>query len=348
MIKKHSKPKNWALYGKGLIGSEILNQLSRPKVSARLGLLQKPEFIVRSGGVYSAEGNKIDFPAVLPEVGFFALPSSGDGSIAKAYMMPILQAGGTVVTAEKAALSNHFEELQAASDNFRRFGVNASVGGGTRIMEIAANYLKDMDNVTQVHMVLNGTLTSILSSIGPLSGTGMPLGQAVDQAIQLGYAEPGAETPGDVIAMEAQGDIPKKTSIFVNVLGLSKNTLKWQDLHFSISKSELKDIEEESKVRRLIVSLYNTDISNAAPESNIIGGFSEKIENWRIVAGFRDTSKNPLFSSLAQLTGAGNGIVIGLGPDESDGVISLQGQGAGPKPTVNTMLDDFLALSQKH
>ncbi len=87
-------------------------------------------------------------------------------------------------------------------------------------------------------------------------------------------------------------------------------------------------------------------VTRSIKESGIIGGFDKTIENWRVVAGFRNTMRNPLFTSLGRLTGAGNGLVIGLGPNESDGVIKLEGQGAGAKPTVNTMLDDYLKIRE--
>ncbi|MBP6880676.1 hypothetical protein KBC31_03555 [Candidatus Saccharibacteria bacterium] len=337
----------WSLYGYGLIGREVARQISLPHVSDRLGLESEPEFIVRSDGAYGPDGKKLNQKELTtPKVGFVAIPSSGDGSLAKNYISQILDNGGRVVTAEKAALSGFFSELKDKSDNFKRFGINASVGGGTRMMEVAKTYTRDLSNITQIHLVVNGTLTSIMSSIGPTSGSGVPLGQAVEQAIALGFAEPGADTPADVIAAEAAGDLPKKSSIFINVLGLTKKIVSWQDMSFEITEKDLHVIEEEAITRRAIVSLYNLDYSSVGPESGIIGGFDKTIENWRVVAGFRNTMRNPLFTSLGRLTGAGNGLVIGLGPNESDGVIKLEGQGAGAKPTVNTMLDDYLKIRE--
>lgn len=341
------KKTKWALLGKGLIGSELLAQIAKPKVSERLGLNQTPEYILRSDGFFSASGKKLTKINNKPDVIFVALPSDKDGKLAFSHISEVLKSGGIAITAEKSALANYFNELRVQSDDFNRFGINASVGGGMRMVQIAKHYFTDKQNVSQVHMVVNGTLTSILSLIGPSSGRGVPLGQAVDQAIKLGFAEPGANSPSDVIASEAQGDIPKKTSIFINALNLSSKPIRWQNLNFKINHNDLIKINEEAKIRRPIVSIYNKKLNSSKAESDIIGGFSLNLENWKVVAGFRNVSKNPLFGSLADLTGAGNGIVIGLGPDESDGVITLQGQGAGAKPTVNTMLDDYLAIRSR-
>jgi len=83
------------------------------------------------------------------------------------------------------------------------------------MLEVAQNYLVDSNNVTQMHLVLNGTLSAIFSSIAPQGGSGMSLGAAVHQAVEMGYAEPGAESYIDVIRGEAEGDIPKKNSHFI-------------------------------------------------------------------------------------------------------------------------------------
>ncbi len=339
----------WGLYGTGLIGNEILRQLSQPDVAHRLGLLPEPEFIVsRRQGVRTPQGGA--FEGDMDEVDnvFVAIPSDADGEAAMTILRPVLGRDGRAVTAEKGGMANHFDELADLSGEFDRLGVNATVGGGTRMMEAAGLYLGDPANVTQVHMALNGTLTAIMSEVGPQRGTGMSIGQAVGQAIKLGFAEPGAASPGDVLAGEAQGDLPKKTAIFLNKLHLVDRTVSWEEFEFVMSKDDIRRVEEEAIVRRAIVSLYHQDVAtDIRPETDIIGGFDTEIDGWRVVAGFRDVTKNPLFSDFAGLTGPGNGLVIGLGPDEADGVIRLMGQGAGASPTVNTMLDDWNAIRPK-
>ena len=339
---------SWALYGHGLIGTELERQVSQPEVAARLGLLPQPDFIATgSRGYLTASGEAYDGIPPTPQVAFVAIPSDSDGSAALNIIRPVLEARGRVVTAEKGAMANHFDELRTLSDGFARLGVDATVGGGTHMMSVAGLYLRDPSNVTQIHMTLNGTLTAILSEIGPQAGDGVPLGQAVANAVRLGFAEPGAESPADVIAGEASGDLPKKTAIFMSKLGLVNRAVRWDEFNFEISPEQLRLVEEQARVRRPIVSLYHTAVADVGPETDIIGGFDTQIDGWRAVAGFRDATRNSLFSSLLGLTGAGNGMVIGLGPNESDGVIRLAGQGAGVGPTVNTMLDDFLAIAER-
>ena len=344
---------SWGLIGPGSIGNELRRQLGQDYVSERLGLSPLPSFIIRSSGVLDANEQPNGFRSIedmeeLPDVVFVSIPSTDDGSVARDYMSHILDRGKIVVTAEKGALANHFDELHDRSDGFKRLGYNASVGGGTRLLNAAAEYATDVDNITQIHLALNGTLSAVFSLVAPPEGTGMSLGQAVEQATKLGYAEPGAETPYDVIRQEAEADIPKKAAIFYNKLRLGGSSLKWSELQFELEDDEIAQAVEEAKIRRFIVSMYADGhlAKNAkCPEGDIIGGFTTKHDSWTIVGGFRHTDHNPLFSPLATMTGPAAGMVIGLGPNESDGVYALTGPGAGVSPTVNTMIDDYVARS---
>lgn len=347
-----SKETAWGLVGYGNIGKEVARQLAQESVARRMRLSSLPAFVIRQRGVMSGDAEKplnaeeIEGLDRSTEVIFVAMPSTDDGEDATGYIAHYLDHGQRVVTAEKGALANNFSLLKKKSDGFNRLGISAAVGGGTRLMNVAREYCRDTANVTQMHLALNGTLTSIMSSVAPPEGAGLSLGQAVDQAVRLGYAEPGSESPYNVIRGEAEGDIPKKTAIFFNALGLADEPIGWKEIDIKLSDDQIKQVIEEAKVRRFIISIYNERFvgKHLGPEDDIIGQFSFSKEGWLIVAGFRHTDRNPLFGPLAELTGPGNGLVIGLGPDEKDGVYKVTGPGAGPAPTVNTMLDDHLKM----
>lgn len=343
----------WGLVGYGTIGQEVSRQLAQPEVAHRMRFRTAPEFIIRSNGVMAPDGvtptgqKSLEDVDYMPDIVFVATPPTDDGHEGYNTIMTVLEAGRMAVTAEKGAVANYFSELRRRSYNFTRLGINATVGGGTRMLSIANEYCQDLGNVTQLHLVLNGTLTAIMSSIAPRQGTGMSLGQAVHQAVSLGYAEPGAEKPADVIRNEAIGDIPRKTSIFMNSLGITNRQIDWRDLQFPLSDEEIARVVEEARVRRFIVSLYSERYVNqhtTCPEQDIISGFVRDYGGWRVAGGFRNIERNPLFAPLGNLTGPGNGMVVGLGPDETDGVNVVIGPGAGARPTANTMIDNAFSM----
>lgn len=321
------------MIGFGNIGRELHRQLTQPAVATRLGLQPKPEFVLRS-----KDNGRLAKMKDLPDVVFVAIPSTDNGRPAYGYISAVLKKGKVVVTAEKGALANNFAALQKQSDDFKRLGVNATVGGGTRLVSALQQYCEDPANIRQLHLALNGTLTAIFSTMT----AGTSLDRAVEQAVKAGYAEPGHQNPQDVIRSEAEGDTPKKAAILFNSLGLSRKVLDWRQLEFKLSDDDISHAVKEAQDRRFVVSVYPA--GRNGPETGVIGGFRVRHDGWLVVGGFRHMGRNPLFYSLANLTGPGCGFVIGLGPDESDGIYSLSGPGAGPSPTVNTMLDDYLSL----
>jgi hypothetical protein len=273
------------------------------------------------------------------------MPSSDNGKVAYEYISKILGQGKLAITAEKGALANYFSELKIASDNFKRLGITATVGGGTRVLHIAKEYCQDIDNITQIHLVLNGTLAAIMDWVAPIKGVSLSLSEAAKMAVKMGYAEPGSDSAEAIIRAEAEGDIPKKLSIFCNTVGLSDRLVDWNELRFSLNDKQINKAIGSSSPRRFIVSLY--PLSSSVPaETDIIGGFNFKHDNLLLVGGFRRIDANPFFEALSALTGPGNGMVIGLGPNTSDGVYAVTGPGAGVSPTVNTMIDDYLRLTQ--
>ena len=364
----------WSLVGTGNLGTEVMRQLGQSHVANRLNLEPKPLYVVRHNPELGVCGNISetcplgeplgfrDLTEVeeLPDVTFIAVPSNDEGSdFALRNISHVLQNGKIAVTAEKSTLAKPetYSRLREESDNFARLGINATVGGGTRMLDVAYNYCQDPDNISQIHLVLNGTMSAIMSYVAPQNGQGMSVGQAVELATNLGYAEPGEIDLKAVVKGETTEDIPKKLAIFINHLGLCKESLEngdrierlvnWKDLDFQLSDEDIASALEESRGRRLIVSMYSKahmDISGLRPEKGRIGGFdiADLVEEWELVAGFRNVDRNPLFSTLAALSGPAVGVVIGLGPNEQDGFYSFTGPGAGRNVTVNTMLDDYV------
>ena len=263
------------IIGKGIIGSELIRK-------SKL-LNWDIKFILDSKNVYKDQ-KKIDSSENYlnycrdVDVVFLAIPSLCDGKIAFNYIYNIVNKGINVVTCEKAALSNYFLQL---NPYLNKIGFSATVGGGTRIIK----YIETMmcDNITSMHIIVNGTLNYIFEEMSKGSG----IAEAIKNAKTLGYVEPGANNILDIVNEESYHDIPMKLSILHNFFKFGK-IIKTNDIKAKkITKSELNQLTEEAYYRRYIISLRKYPME----EKNIIGGFEYKTDKWNISAGFKNISK---------------------------------------------------------
>ncbi len=105
---------------------------------------------------------------------------------AKDYILLSMEKGKHVVTANKALLAEHGKEIYRAAE---RHGVSlafeASVGGGIPVIRSLREGLS-ANRIRTIMGILNGTSNYILTA---MSQKGLSYDQAVQEAIQLGYAE---------------------------------------------------------------------------------------------------------------------------------------------------------------
>lgn len=260
---------------------------------------------------------------------FLAIPTLDDGYIAYSYIKTCIAKNIPVVTCEKGALSNYFKELEP-NLNLGKIGYSATVGGGSRLLR----YLKERigPQVEEMHFIINGTLNYIFSGLAD----GRSLGEVIEETKKLGYAEPGAKHPLDVINKEAIDDVRMKSTILFNLCNLSSLKIKAKNIKpYKIKNSELKKLTREAQNRRYIVSI----VKNDDKEENVIWGFKHHVGNWCISAGFKHIRDNPLFRKLIS-EGVDNAILISEGEFGKDGTYVLSGPGAGPGPTTNSMIID--------
>jgi len=122
----------------------------------------------------------------------------GGTTVAKTITLEALKQGKPVVTANKALLSAHGEELFAAAE---QFGANlyyeASVAGGIPIIKVLREGLIG-NRITRLYGIVNGTCNYILTR---MKLEGADFGDVLAEAQRLGYAE--AEPSLDVDGYDA-------------------------------------------------------------------------------------------------------------------------------------------------
>ena len=202
---------NIGLIGGGTVGGGVFKALRRngALMSSRLGVRLRVSCVaVRN----VRKARKVKLPrSVLtkhwqdvvadPKVDLVAELVGGTDT-AREVVLAALRAGKPVVTANKALLAFHGEQLFRAA---RKHGANlyyeASVAGGIPIIKVLREGLVG-NRITRLYGILNGTCNFILSR---MAAEGAAFGEVLEEAQRLGYAEaePGLDVDGHDAAHKA-------------------------------------------------------------------------------------------------------------------------------------------------
>ena len=231
------------------------------------------------------------------------------------YICAAMRAGKHVVTANKQLMCAHYEELLALA---RESGVclrcTASAGGGIPWLT-SLQRAAELDTVSAVEGILNGTTNYILSA---MTAQGADYGDALREAQRLGYAE--ADPTADVEGYDARRKIV-----------LSAN------LAFGVSISE----EEVPCVG--ISAVTADDIAFAAQRGLTFKLIARAEKNGDRVAAFVSPTLFPVSAPEAHTDGTGNLVSLYA---EKIGRQSFSGAGAGGYPTGSSVLADCLAIGR--
>ncbi|MBL4750379.1 MAG: homoserine dehydrogenase [Amylibacter sp.] len=217
----------------------------------------------------------------------------GDSGPAKAAVEAAITAGKHVVTANKAMLALHGQELalqaEAAGVNLR---FEAAVAGAIPVIKVLTESLA-ANNITRVMGVMNGTCNYILTR---MESAKLPYDVVFEEANKLGYleADPNLDVGGIDAANILAGMITNKDSFgkAFNIASGGRETLN--NLYKEISNGLHKKIEE-LKIKEPIYKEFragdirhsNANISEAKkllgyqPTHNLQEGLSESLE-WYI------------------------------------------------------------------
>jgi homoserine dehydrogenase len=196
-----------------------------------------------------------------------------------------------------------------------------------------------------IDVVLNGTLNFVFHQT---ASRGVTLAEACDQAIKLGYAEPGATDPLSLINGELR-DVVMKVCVLMNTILLRGSIITPQDFTVAqVSAEDLEALAQRAASYRMMVSLSNR--AEIKPGEFFKQGFTTTYSNphagnWRVRGGFRLVHHDPEFEWLPG--GVGNGVCITEGELGSGGKYSLLGPGAGLEATTTAMINDAERLLEQ-
>jgi homoserine dehydrogenase len=239
----------------------------------------------------------------------------GGTKTAKQIQLKMLRAGKDVVTANKALLAEHGNELyKVARENKRCIAFEASCAGGIPIISglrtgLAAN------NITAIYGIVNGTCNYILSN---MTSRNEDFAEALKQAQRLGYAE--ADPTLDITG----GDSAHKLAILASIAfgcEISLDDISVEGIE-EISKDDIRYGSEMGYVLKLLA-------------------IGQKEKNGRI-----SLRVHPSFiakdNSLARVDGPFNAISI-FG--NAVGQVMYYGRGAGMMPTASAVVADVIDVA---
>jgi len=234
---------------------------------------------------------------------------------ARSYILGAFSRGKHVVTANKALLAVHGEELMREAE--RRgvvIGFEGSVGGGIPIVRAIREGLA-ADELTGIYGIVNGTSNYILTR---MSEEGRGFAEVLVEAKRQGYAE--SDPTLDVEGL----DSAHKLSILANLSFGTAVALK-EIYTEGISKISPLDIDYAESFGYRIKLLAISKISGTMIEARV------------------HPTMIPKEYLLAQVRGVFNAIYI---VGKAVGEMLLYGRGAGSLPTGSAVMSDILDIAR--
>ncbi len=312
------------LIGFGTVGTGVARvlienaELIRRRVGVPIKLVRIADLdITRDRGIAIPPGVlTTDIQQVLadPRVDI-VIELMGGYDLAKRVILDAMQRGKHVVTANKALLAVHGEEIFAAASRQKvDLGFEASVGGGIPVIRALAEGLA-ANNIQSIYGIINGTSNYILSR---MTSEEQKFDVVLEEAKRAGYAE--ADPTFDVAGI----DSAHKLTIMVSLAyGTPVN---------------FKEIYTEG-----ITRLTPLDIAYAKEFGFTIKLLAiAKYSDGEIEARVHPTMV-PSASQIAKVDGVYNAIQL-VGDAVED--VVLYGRGAGSMPTGSAVVSDVMSIAR--
>jgi len=234
---------------------------------------------------------------------------------AKSFILEAIRQGKHVVTANKALLATHGDEIfKAAEQRGVNIGFEASVGGTIPVIKTLRESLA-ANRIRSVFAILNGTTNFILTK---MSDEGKNYKMVLREAQQLGFAE--ADPTFDVEGI----DTAHKLGL---VLALSYG-----------KRVNLEDIYREG-----ITGVSQQDIEFARELGYRIKLLAIAIQRGDAVEARIHPTMIPFDHLLANVNGNYNALHI---RGDASGSVFLYGQGSGMMPTASAVVADLIDIAR--
>ncbi len=239
----------------------------------------------------------------------------GDNGPAEASVRAALESGKHVVTANKALLAKHGNELaRLAEEKGVSLNFEAAVAGGIPVIKALREGLTS-NNVSRVYGIMNGTCNYILTR---MEEDGISFEECLADAQRLGYAE--ADPTFDIEGNDTAHKLAILTSLAFGT-----------------------EIDTDSIFLEGITSINSADIMAADDLGFRIKllGVAQKTSSG--IEQRVHPTMVPKESEIAQVSGVTNGVAI---DGDAVGSITLAGPGAGGDATASAVVADVIDIAR--
>jgi homoserine dehydrogenase len=235
---------------------------------------------------------------------------------ARTWLVEALRSGKSVVTANKALLAEDGGTLHdAAADGGSDLYYEAAVAGAIPLLRPLRESLLG-DRITRVTGIVNGTTNFILSS---MDSTGMGFEEALEEATNLGYAEP--DPTADIEGFDAAA----KAAILASLAFHTRVTAAdvYREGITEVTAADMASARSMgATIKLLCIATRTAD-----------GGVSVRVHPAMI----------PKSHPLAGVGDAFNAVFVEA---EAAGQLMFYGRGAGGAPSASAVLGDLVAVAR--
>ena len=320
------KPINVGLLGIGTVGGGTFNVLQRnaEEIMRRAGrpiriTVVADRNVVLANKVTEGKCRVTDDALEVvndPEVDIVIELIGGYG-VAKELVMKAIANGKHVVTANKALLATHGNEIfKAAQDKGVMVAFEAAVAGGIPIIKAVREGLT-ANRIEWIAGIINGTTNFILSE---MRDKGLSFDTVLKEAQRLGYAE--ADPTFDIEGVDAAHKITILASIAFGI------PMQFDKAHIEgISKLDATDIKYAEQLGYRIKLLGITKRTEEGVELRV------------------HPTLIPSKRLIANVEGAMNAVLV---HGDAVGATLYYGKGAGAEPTASAVIADLVDITRMH
>jgi homoserine dehydrogenase len=251
-----------------------------------------------------------------PEVDIVVELIGGTG-VAKALVLKAIENGKHVVTANKALLALHGNEIfAAAQEKGVMVAFEAAVAGGIPIIKALREGLT-ANRIEWIAGIINGTTNFILSE---MRDKGLPFETVLKEAQRLGYAE--ADPTFDVEGVDAAHKLTIMSAIAFGI------PMQFDKAHIEgISRLQAEDIRYAEQLGYRIKLLGITKRKREGIELRV------------------HPTLIPSKRLIANVEGAMNAVLV---KGDAVGATLYYGKGAGAEPTASAVIADLVDVTRMH